>query len=71
MRKDFIVDEFQILEARANYADAVLLIVAALSQDELVALAKRGGSMNLDVLCEVHDEEELRGPLDAGCELSA
>ena len=67
LRKDFIVDEFQILEARANCADAILLIVAALSQAELVALARRAGDYNLDVLCEVHNEEELRRALDAGC----
>lgn len=69
LRKDFIVDAFQILEARANSADAILLIVAALTQNELTALAKRAAELNLDVLCEVHDEEELGRALDAGCEL--
>lgn len=69
LRKDFIVDEFQILEARANSADAVLLIVAALSQDELRSLTKRARDLQLDVLCEVHDEEELGRALDTGCDL--
>ena len=69
LRKDFIVDEFQVLEARANSADAILLIVAALSQQELTALAGRAAEFKLDVLCEVHDEEELGRALDAGCEL--
>ena len=69
LRKDFIVDEFQLLEARANSADAVLLIVAALSQEELQILTLGARSRGLDVLCEVHDEEELRRALDVGCEL--
>jgi indole-3-glycerol phosphate synthase len=69
LRKDFIVDEFQLLEARANSADAVLLIVAALSQDELVLLMRGARARGLDVLCEVHDEEELNRALDAGCDL--
>ncbi len=69
LRKDFIVDEFQLLEARANSADAVLLIVAALPQVELGALARGARSRGLDVLCEVHDEEELQRALDAGCDL--
>lgn len=69
LRKDFIVDEFQILEARANRADAVLLIVAALSEEELSSLANRARKYDLDVLCEVHDEEELGRALDAGCDL--
>jgi indole-3-glycerol phosphate synthase len=59
LRKDFILDPFQILEARAAGADAILLIVAALKDDELKKLygeAKRSG---LDVLCEIHDREEL------------
>jgi indole-3-glycerol phosphate synthase len=69
LRKDFIVDEFQILEARANRADAILLIVAALDQKELVSLAGIARSYSLDVLCEAHDEEELQRALDAGCDL--
>jgi indole-3-glycerol phosphate synthase len=69
LRKDFIVDEFQLLEARANGADAVLLIVAALSRSELKSLSRRAGEYDLDVLCEVHDEEELRCAVDAGCTL--
>src|ERR1700685_476129 len=69
LRKDFIVDEFQLLEARATGADAVLLIVAALSADELKLLASRAGEYSLDVLCEVHDEDELRRAADAGCTL--
>jgi indole-3-glycerol phosphate synthase len=69
LRKDFIVDEFQLLEARANSADAVLLIVAALTNAELLKLAQGAQLRGLDVLCEVHDEAELQQALDAGCDL--
>jgi indole-3-glycerol phosphate synthase len=69
LRKDFIVDEFQLLEARANAADAVLLIVAALSAEELSSLAAGARRRALDVLCEVHDGEELQRALNAGCNL--
>ena len=69
LRKDFIVDEFQILEARAHSADAVLLIAAALCDEDLVALTRRAREFELDVLAEVHDEEELGRALDAGCDL--
>jgi len=69
LRKDFIVDEFQILEAKANRADAVLLIVAALEQKELIALVEIAQSHGLDILSEVHDEVELQRALDAGCDL--
>ncbi len=69
LRKDFLVDEFQLLEARANRADAILLIVAALAQPELVRLAARAEELALDVLCEVHDREELSRALNAGCDL--
>jgi indole-3-glycerol phosphate synthase len=69
LRKDFIVDEFQIVEARANQADAILLIVAALDQKELESLAGIARAQRLDVLCEAHDEQELQRALDAGCDL--
>lgn len=69
LRKDFIVNEFQLLEARANHADAILLIVAALSQSELEILAGKAKGYNLDVLCEVHDEQELDRAIAAGCDL--
>jgi indole-3-glycerol phosphate synthase len=69
LRKDFIVDEFQLVEARANSADAILLIVAALSGDELNRLAVAARSHGLDVLCEVHDADELQRALDAECDL--
>ncbi len=69
LRKDFIVDEFQLLEARANSADAVLLIVAALTPEELSSLAVGARRLGLDVLCEVHDADELQRALDAGCDL--
>jgi indole-3-glycerol phosphate synthase len=69
LRKDFIVDEFQLLEARASAADAVLLIVTALTDTELRTLARGARSRGLDVLCEVHDEEELQRAVDVGCDL--
>lgn len=69
LRKDFMVDEFQLVEARAFGADAVLLIVAALSPGDLMNLARRSSELDLDVLCEVHNENELRQALDAGCTL--
>src|SRR6185369_15584753 len=69
LRKDFIVDEFQVLEARANCADAILLIVAALNDFEFRSLHKRAREFELDVLCEVHDQQELQRAIDAGCEI--
>ncbi len=59
LRKDFIVDPFQILEARAAGADAILLIIAALSDADLKILFAEARRMELDVLCEVHDRAEL------------
>ncbi len=69
LRKDFIIDEFQLLEACAYHADAILLIVAALSQAELVGLVMQSREYGLDVLCEVHDENELERAISAGCNL--
>lgn len=59
LRKDFILDEYQIVEARAHRADAILLIVAALSDAELRHLAQVANGFSLDVLVEVHTAEEL------------
>jgi indole-3-glycerol phosphate synthase len=68
LRKDFMVDEFQVLEARANHADAILLIVAALTDAELKTLRDAARAMHLDVLCEVHDAEEVQRALSLDCE---
>jgi indole-3-glycerol phosphate synthase len=68
LRKDFIVDEFQVLEARAHRADAILLIAAALDDAELHSLAAKAHALELDVLCEVHNAGELDRVLDLDCE---
>ena len=69
LRKDFVVDQIQLLEARAFGADAALLIVAALTDLELKDLSHAAKQLQLDILCEVHDEKELERALDAGFEL--
>ena len=66
LRKDFIVDRYQILEARAAGADAILLIVAALTPSTLTALHRQAVDAELDVLVEIHDLGELSVALDAG-----
>ena len=63
LRKDFIVDPWQVHEARAMGADCVLLIVAALDDEPLRELAKLAGELGLDTLVEVHDEAELERAL--------
>lgn len=68
LRKDFMVDPWQMVEARANRADAVLLIVAALTDEELRTLRDEARRCELDVLCEVHDREELERALALECE---
>ncbi len=69
LRKDFVVDEFQVIESRAHCADALLLIVAALTDAQLASLHRRSREYGLDVLCEVHDETELQRAADAGFDL--
>lgn len=66
LRKDFIVDDFQIVESAAAGASAVLLIVAALPMDELKNLHETATKFGLDVLVEVHDEEEMDRAIDIG-----
>jgi indole-3-glycerol phosphate synthase len=69
LRKDFTVQEADVVDARLMGADAVLLIAAALSDAELVACADRAGSLGLAALVEVHDEDELARALAAGAGL--
>ena len=69
LRKDFVVDPYQVWEARAHGADVVLLIVAALDQPRLVGLRERIESLGMTALVEVHDEEECERALDAGATL--
>ena len=69
LRKDFVIDSYQLLEARANGADAVLLIVAALAESELRTLLSAARAFGLAALVEVHDAAELDRALDAGAEI--
>jgi indole-3-glycerol phosphate synthase len=69
IRKDFIVDPYQLYEAAVNGADAVLLIVRALEDDDLRRLYEEAEALDLDTLVEVHDAEELERALLAGAEV--
>ena len=69
IRKDFIVDPYQLYEAAVNGADAVLLIVAALGDEDLRQLRQEARSIDLDCLVEVHDAEELERALEANAEV--
>jgi len=69
LRKDFIIDPYQLVEARVAGADAVLLIVAALGPDRLDQLLRAAADLGLDCLVEVHDEEEVAIAIEAGAEL--
>ena len=66
LRKDFVLDPYQIVEARAHGADAILLIVAALLDDALVAFISEATALGMDALVEVHDEAELARAQAAG-----
>jgi indole-3-glycerol phosphate synthase len=66
LRKDFIIDRYQLLEARAAGADAVLLIAECLPGDHLHALQRAAGALGLHTLVELHDAEQLPRVLDCG-----
>ena len=63
LRKDFIIDPYQIFEAKAYGADVILLIAAALSREEILNLSIMAKQLNLEILLEVHNEEELQKAL--------
>lgn len=69
IRKDFIIDPYQVLEARAIHADCILLIVAALDDDRLQELFEQAHELQMDVLMEVHDNAELECALKSGARL--
>jgi indole-3-glycerol phosphate synthase len=69
LRKDFVVHEYQLVEARVAGADAVLLIVAALGGERLHELLIAASDLGLDTLVEVHDAEEVGEAIEAGAEL--
>jgi indole-3-glycerol phosphate synthase len=59
LRKDFMVDDYQLYEAKSYGADVILLIAACLSRDEAIKLARKAKELGLETLLEVHNEEEL------------
>ncbi len=63
IRKDFIIDPYQVVEARVIGADCILLIAACLEDDQMKSLAELANELGMDVLIEVHDEEELQRSL--------
>jgi indole-3-glycerol phosphate synthase len=69
LRKDFVVDPYQLVESAAAGADAILLIVAALEPEAFLELHREARSLDLDVLVEVHDEEELEVALEVEAEV--
>jgi len=69
IRKDFIIDSYQVYEARAMGADCILLIVAVLSDEQMATLYQLALDLKMDVLIEVHDEEELHRALPLGATL--
>jgi indole-3-glycerol phosphate synthase len=60
LRKDFIIDEYQVFESKASGADGILLIAKVLSKEEIIDLTKVAKSLKVDVILEIHDEDDLQ-----------
>ncbi len=69
LRKDFIIDEYQVIEAKSIGADVILLIAAILTPQQIKQLTTLAFSLGMEVLLEVHDEQELQANLDSGIAL--
>jgi indole-3-glycerol phosphate synthase len=69
LRKDFTIDPYQLYEAKVAGADAVLLVVGALEQEDLASLYAQSRELDLDALVEVHDDEELERALELDCDV--
>lgn len=69
LRKDFTIDRYQLYEAKAAGADAVLLVVGAMTQDELAGLYREAHALDLDAIVEIHDEEELDRALEVDADV--
>jgi indole-3-glycerol phosphate synthase len=69
LRKDFIIDEYQVIEAKSIGADAILLIAAALDPKKIKELTEFAHTFGLEVLLEVHEESELKSNLNSGVDL--
>lgn len=69
LRKEFVIDEYQIVESKSIGADAILLITAVLNENELLTLTQFAHSLQLEVLIEIHDESELDRCVKAGSDL--
>ena len=69
LRKEFMIDEYQIMEAKAYGADAILLIAAVLTEKQLIYLADSAKKLGMDVLLEIHNEEELQKSLKVNADM--
>jgi indole-3-glycerol phosphate synthase len=69
LRKDFTIDPYQLYEAKVAGADAVLLVVGALEQEDLASLYAQSRELDLDALVEIHDDEELERALELDCDV--
>ncbi len=69
LRKDFIIDPYQVVEAKAFGADAILLIATILNNDRIISLSNLANEIGLEVLMEIHDETELKKALKNGIEM--